>query len=251
MLESIKNNLLELDFSQNDIKVYIALTEMGEAKAAQISKRCGLPRTTVISILDKLEKRKFISTHIYKGACRYWVESPRVIKESMEEKIVIADQLTELLSDMYRTKADFPSVQIFDTKNGVKSYIEKLLLSLEKKSIIHTIDCPSSGNYKRIFSDDYHNIMLGIKKKRNIFTRSLIPFETAKSIDREKLRIQDIVLRELPEKIDFRSSLWIIGDNVTLFSGRHPFLVTVKNKMIKDSIKSIYDFLWNISKEVK
>ena len=93
MKKIIKNQLQELGFNTNEIRVYLALTELGEAKAAAIAKQADLPRTTVISILDKLKNDNYLTAHKYRGTTYYWVESPKTIKESLLYKVDIATDL--------------------------------------------------------------------------------------------------------------------------------------------------------------
>src|SRR3990172_6060250 len=105
MLNDIRANLLELGFKNNEVRVYLALTRLGEATAAQVASKAGLPRTTVISILNKLAQENYLTTHRYKGVFRYWVESPQTIVSGLETKIKVAQELSGLLSGLYRSEA--------------------------------------------------------------------------------------------------------------------------------------------------
>jgi len=55
----LKKVLKELGFKDNEIKVYLALTELGEAPASKVAKKAGLPRTTTIDNLEHLENENF------------------------------------------------------------------------------------------------------------------------------------------------------------------------------------------------
>ena len=57
--KTIAKQLTELGFNSNEARVYVALTQLGEANATNIAKKADLPRTTAISILQKLEKEKW------------------------------------------------------------------------------------------------------------------------------------------------------------------------------------------------
>ncbi|MDD5290465.1 MAG: helix-turn-helix domain-containing protein [Patescibacteria group bacterium] len=248
MTKEIKETLAELGFNENDIKTYLALTQLGEAKASLVSKKTGLPRTTVISILEKLKKDGYITTHQYRGVTYFWIESPRVIVDIFENRLKMAAGLQETLIDFYRSDAHFPYVNVYDTKSNIKKNIEKIILSLSKKSVIYTIDTPGEGNYSKIYSDDFNKLLLGLKKKRQILTHTLIPYGTKKNVDDYKIKNQDIIIRELPQAIDFKSSLWLIKDKVFHFSGNQPLLVVIRHDKIFCSFQSLFDFLWNISK---
>lgn len=247
MLTQIKNILKELGFNDNEIKVYVALTQLGEATASQIAKKADLPRTTAISLLERLREDNYLSDHIYKGKTYYWIESPKIISDVLQHKVDIAENLSKLLNNLYRSEGRFPSVQTCDSKSTIKKYIEKFLAGLDKKSVIYTIDSPLAKNYAKIYFEDIGEVVVGQKKKKEILTQALVPYGSFKSIEENKLKTQIIKIREMPEGIKFDASLWITKDTVVHFSGNPLFIVSIKHEAICRGIKSIYDFLWNIS----
>ena len=247
MQKGIKNSLKELGFNNNEIGVYIALTQLGEAPASKIAKKADLPRTTVISILEKLEERNYLSTHRYHGKIYYWIESPKMIQENFLNKVKIAEDLDGLLTNLYHSESYFPFAKIYDTKSRIKNFIEKTLISLPRKTVIYTIDCPGAGNYSKIFSDDFRNIMVKLKNKKGIVTKTLVPHGLFKTIDKQKIKSQNIDIREMPDSIKFKASLWLINDMLILFSGKYPFIVAIRHKIITESIQSVYNCLWQIS----
>jgi len=247
MIQKIKQSLAELGFKNNEITVYVSLTQLGEATAAQIAKKADLPRTTVISILNKLSDNNYLTTHKYRGATYYWVESPKTIASLFENKTAIASQLNELLTGLYRTEAHFPFALVYDTKTSIKKFIEKIIAGLDKKSIIRTIDTPEIGNYQKIYSEDVSKMLVNIKKKNSIITHTLIPYQSFKKIAGHKIKNHNILIRELPKEIDFSASLWVLKDMIVHFSGNPPFIAAIKHKLIVESISSIYSYLWKIS----
>lgn len=247
MEKEIKTTLAELGFKPNEIKVYLALTKLGESPASRVAKKADLPRTTVISILEKLAADGMLSTHKYKGAFYYWIESPKTLQQIFENKIKIAAGLGDLLSSLYHTEANFPHAEIFDSKKSVRNFIERTLIDLPKKSIILTIDAAGEGNYEKIFSGDIGRTLIDLKNKKQLTTKTLIPADRFQTINPDKLSQQSIIIRELPAGLNFQASLWIIGDKLVLFSGTPPFIVSISNKIITTSVKSIFDYLWNVS----
>lgn len=250
MIIEIKKSLKELGFHENEIKIYIALTQLGEAPAAQVAKKAGLPRTTAISILNKLAEDNYLTQHRYRGVTYYWVESPQAIASSLETKMKIAQDLNSLLTDLYRSETHFPHAEVYDTKNGIRNFIEKLLAGLPKKSVIHTIDTPSAGNYSRIYSERIGSSMLGKKEARSILTKTLVPHGGIASIHPEKLAGQKIELRELPQEIDFKASLWLVQGQLIHFSGNPPFIVAIKHPLIVKSMEALYYYFWDASRKI-
>lgn len=250
MYIEIKKNLKNLGFKDNEIKVYLALTKLGEAPASHIAKKADLPRTTTISILEKLHEKQYLTTHKYKGLTYYWVESPKALVNTFEHKIDIANSLNDLLTVEYRKDANFPIGEIYDTKSSIRKYIEKILSGLDKNDIIYTIDQPKAGNYSKIFTGNVGSILNEQKRKKNIRTKTLIPYGTYDKIVAEKSKNTNMEIKEMPKDIIFPASFWIINNTIVHFSGNPPFIASINHASIVPSMKSIYNFLWNISKNV-
>lgn len=247
MAQTLSTHLKELGFKTNEIKVYIALTKLGESVASNIAKKCSLPRTTVISILERLEDDGFISSHKYKGVEYHWVESPHTLKEVFQNKVSVAEDLEKILTNLYRSDESFPYSKVYDMKKSIKTFMEKILLNAEKKSVIKTIDSPHLGNYNKIFPEDFNRFFLETKRKRMLVTHTLIPYGSFHEIDEKKLKSQQIIIKELPRGIDFKASIWILPDQLVLFSGKPPFVVSIHHKIILASLASIYEYFWKIS----
>ena len=247
MINKIKENLKELGLTSNETKVYLSLTQLGESVASKIAKKSDLPRTTVISILEKLVISGYVSVHTYKSKNYYEIESPKTLQGAFSNKLSIAVDLEKDLRNLYRSEAVFPYANVYDTKKGIKSFIENLLNNLEKKSVIYTMDSPHHGNYAKVLGESFNNILVRTKKSKDIFTKTLIPAGSFELIEKSKLSGQNIKIKEMPKNINFSASVWFVGETVVFFSANPPFVVSIKHNLIVDSLKSIYDYLWVVS----
>ncbi|MDO8584166.1 MAG: helix-turn-helix domain-containing protein [bacterium] len=244
MTKEIKEQLAELGFKPNESRVYVALTTLGEATASIIARKLDLPRTTVISIVEKLSGDGFVSSHRYKGVTSYWIESPKTLVSRLETKVKVASALSDVLKTLYRAEPNFPEAHIFDTRAGIRHFIEKWLADLPKGAVIQTIDNPEARNYAAIFSDQIESVMIGLKNAKGIQTKTLVPCGTRPAITEKKLKGQAIEIRELPQGVTFPASLWIAGNQIVLFSGRPPFAVAIKHPAIVESCKSFFSHFW-------
>jgi len=251
MKNKISNYLKELSFSDNEIKVYLSLAELGEARASQVAKLADVPRTTAISILEKFSEQNYATTNVYKGIKTYWIESPNVLLDSLSNKMETAKKLSDALPDIYRLSGHFPSAKAFDTKRGIRNIIEKHLNSMKKGDIVYTIDTPAEGNYSKIFSEETESDLFSIKKRKGIITKTLVPFDSYASITKQKMERQNIMIRVMPEGVKFKGSLWLIKGTLFNFSGNPPFLVIIEHEAIVAGIKGIYEYLWKTSKDIQ
>ena len=250
-MNNITDYLKELGLNTGEIRAYQALAKLGEAPASQIAKSANMPRTTAISILEKLILDKLVSAHKYKGKTFYWIESPQAFMDSLNVKLEIAKEMDIELRNIYKSEGVFPAVEVHDTISGIRSFIEKIVSNSRPKSIIYTIDSPNKGNYSKIYPEKKETTLLNLKKKKDIHTLTLIPYGSFKDIASYKLSSQHITLKELPPGIDFESSMWLINDKLVHFSGNPPFIVAIKHQKIIESFKQLFDYLWNVSRSVK
>lgn len=247
MSNDLRTALRELGLTKNEVDVYVALTQQGEAPAAAIAKRVGLPRTTTIGILERFQEQALITSHTYRGKLYYWIESPHVLVEHYQQKVALAEQLRGELAGLYRTHSAFPFARVYDTKRSIGRFIEKLLTSATRKSVICTIDTPSAGNYRKIYGDNVERVILKLKREKQLTTHTLVPFGDAQHIDAEKIRLQRITIRELPPGLDFAASVWLIGDVVVHFSGVPPFAVVVRHPQIVHGMRALFQHFWTSS----
>lgn len=251
MKKEIIERLHDLGLKPSEVRVYVALTELGESPASVIAKKSDMPRTTVLSILEKLVEEHYVSMHRYRGTTYFWVESPFVFRDTLLHKVDVAADLGALLRDAYRSEPRFPHAEVYDTRSAIRGAIERTLADFPLKEILYTIDSPHEGNYAKIYSSPVENAILKYKKQKHITTHTLIPYGTGSLIERHKMRMQDIVIKEMPEGVSFSGSLWVLPKSVSLFSGNPPMLVSVEHVAIVSGMKSIFDFLWRTSKSFR
>lgn len=245
----IIKNLKYLGLSDNEARVYVSLTELGESSILNITKKSLIPRTTVKSILDRLVEKWYITVHKYNNVNYYWIESPKTLQSSFENKIELTKNLSYLLEDLYRNTENIPYSKVYDTKTSIQKFIEKTVTTIKKWSTIMTIDSPKCKNYNRYFSQEYYENLLSVKKKRDIFTQTLIPHSEYSHVSHELLQKQIIEIREMPSDINFWISLWIIGETMVLFSSSTTFIVEVKNAIITESFRSLLGYIWENSEQ--
>jgi len=82
----IENILSEIGLNQSEIKVYLALLELGESKAGEIIKKSKLNSGRIYEIFDSLQKKGFIS-HINKSGIKYFSPTdPRKLSKFISVK---------------------------------------------------------------------------------------------------------------------------------------------------------------------
>ena len=82
----IEQVLQEIGLTQNEIKVYLALLDLGESKSGEILKKSGLNSGKIYEILDSLQKKGLVSFIIKSGVKYFSPADPKRVLDYLNEK---------------------------------------------------------------------------------------------------------------------------------------------------------------------
>ncbi len=83
MLEA---KLQNLNFKPKEVKLYLALLELGEANMERLVAKSGLKRATTYDVIESLKKKGFIAITKKAKKTFYYAENPNQIGKLLDEK---------------------------------------------------------------------------------------------------------------------------------------------------------------------
>lgn len=250
MATSLEKLLQSLGLSAKEAKVYLSALQAGEATVQDIAHASQLPRTTVASILGRLKELGFVTVHKSKGKLRYWIEDPHILVEHERARLDIVEQLADRLHTEYHSADKKPQTEVFDTKEGIKNLIVRVVGELKKGDQMLAFESPSAKHYQAVISDELFHALSEKKSTRGVFTRVLIPEGQAADI-RAKALEHNVTIRTLPKGVRFESSMWIFHDSIVLFSGTHTFATRITHRHMAESLRSLFEFFWGIGSSLE
>ena len=244
--------LEEIGFTQGEIKVYLALIELGEATIGPISKKAKVTPAKVYPILEKL-KEKGLVTHVIKSGTKYFqVLNPNRIvnflseKENKikEQKKVIKDLIPILISQQKQEAKQFAT--IYESFNGIKTLYDQML-DYHKKHKEDFTAFTLGEEYKKkevnIFFKNYDakRKALGIKTK-------LLGLESQrKFLTKEYGANPNIQLKFI--KYSLPTGVIVFGDNVVnLLWHKVPTAFVVHSKENAKAYRKFFNDMWKIAK---
>ena len=60
IVDTMKETLLQLGFSEKSAEIYLRLIELGTQPASVIAQRLGYPKSTVLFLMDEMERRGIV-----------------------------------------------------------------------------------------------------------------------------------------------------------------------------------------------
>ncbi len=244
--------LEEIGLTKNEIKVYLALLDLGLTTTSAIIKKTGINTSKVYESLERLLKKGMVSYTIIKNKKNWQAEDPERIKEFLdEEKKKIEQKEKEIekiipqLKAKRKFKEEISEYSIFEGIRGIKTAREKVLEVLGKGDTLYIIlsSYPKEEKLEAYWIDfQKRRAKKGIKC-RYVFNKNFKEM----GIKREKI----LLTQSRYVKSGLLSPTWIeiyddyVGIGVL---GVNPSIFLIKNKEVVKGFLNYFESLWKMGK---
>lgn len=245
----INEALKELNFSDKEITVYLALLELGEAKAGEIAKKANLNRTTMYDILSSLMKKGLVSKYKKAGHTYFEALEPKrllgyidreientnemLIKKKAEIKML----LPELISKQY-TSSTRPKVEFFEGEKGMREAYEDTLSAKDPILAYANVETMHQG-LPNFFPKYYER-----RADAEVFIRAILPRNQASYERAKKDSLEMRNTKFLPEGDTFSPEINVYNNKVLIASWKEKIAVIIESKEFADFQRLIFERLW-------
>lgn len=245
------NGLLStLDFSEKESAVYLALLEIGSGKAATVSRKTGLNRTTVYDVFDALLQKGLVSKY-KKGSATYFnaLEPKHLLtyldrereeqgKKIDRQKQQVLDLLPQLIS-LQNITTSKPKVTFFEGEKGMREAYEDTLTANGMLLAYANIETIHEGLPN--FFPEYYKRRVANK----IFGRGIAPRnpKTVEQMRNNREEMRDV--RFLPDSdMTFTPEVNIYNDKMLIVSWKEKMAIIIESKELADLQRLTFELLW-------
>jgi sugar-specific transcriptional regulator TrmB len=242
--------LKEFGLTDNEIKLYLKLLELGSATSGELMKELGFYSKTIYELLDKLIDKGLVSFVIKSNIKYFEATNPEkfldIISEEEKELKTKEEHIKQILPELIakrRISKEPQEATIYKGNKGMKSVFEDML---KQKGEILVFG--GGGKFKEAlgpYSELWH-------KKRAKAEIKLRLLWNKKLRDKKKnLKKYELVqVKFLPEEFDNPAPAVIYGDKVTITVwSETPIATLIRSKEVASSYRSYFNTLWKIAKE--
>lgn len=229
-----------LGMTSMQAKVYLAALELGEATMLALAGKSGVNRSTIYTFIDELRERGYINEtkrgkrHVYSAV------NPERLVEMQKVRLSGLERILPDLLAINNKSAKKPRVTFYDGMQGVEEVYADMLR--EKKEILAYEDLEDlrAELPPRIF-----DWFPKERARRDILIRSIsrdVPF--ARNFSKDNLKfLRKTKFITAPK---FKTDINIYGDKVALIDleGPSPFAVLVENRHLADTMRVVWQQLW-------
>lgn len=249
--------LKELGFSDNTIKIYNRLIEIGYSSARQLAENLNLPRPTVYDNLKLLMDNELVVEKTEESKKLFGVDDIQNLKHLVSSKIEELKNNEKMIEELLpslklKTKALEPKIKFYNGPEGIKKVLKDLLWYKD----IETYTMWPISEMVEILGEEYLANLNRRRIRQNISIKGIWPKD--KTIDFKKypyLGVGGGHLRELrlaPKNMTWNMSYWLYADKVAFISSKaESFGFVIHSRDFANLIKSQFDVIWQLSKPIK
>ncbi len=243
--DAVFTALSTVGFSNNEIRIYLGLLQIGQGTASKIARSAGVNRTTVYDVLAGLETKGLVIQLGKKPKQEYRAESPKKLESFYREKTKRDERYLDIVRDLVpqlssiHAVGDRPVVRFYEGEEGLKHVYEDTLSSKETIRAFASVENMHAGlpNY---FPKYYKR-----RAQAGIGIRAILPHtpeatersQLDKAEKRESLHVDS-------RKYSFSPEINIYDNKIMIASWKEKLGVIIESREISDALKKIFELSW-------
>ncbi len=227
--------LQNFGLTEAEVKLYIELLKAGEATATVVAKKTSTNRTFTYDRLKKLLDSGLISYVVKENKKYFKAVEPSYLLEIIKEKEEQVKSILPELEQLKRPAKDGPKVEIFSSKNGIRTVLN-LVLKEKKEVLIHG----SIAGFQKVM-DEYYDIWNKRREKEKIKAKIL----TNEDVELPLAEV-DILTEEETSNL---TTFTFANKTIIILWSDIPVAILIESEEITKDNTLFFNNLWN--REIK
>ena len=247
----IEQSLKSIGLTDGEIKIYLALLEIGSSSIGNIIKKSKISGSKTYEVLDRLIQKGLVNFVIKNGVKYFEASSPNKIldylnekeKQIEEEKTTIQRIIPELL--LKQNSSSKSEVKVFTGFEGLKTANEDIINSLKKGE-----EWLSMGLTEQPENwENYFNKRQLERAKKGIIHKHLLN-EKYKSLYHKRKKLPHTEFRFLQKDFEMPTSTEIYSNKIIIFIliKENPMAIMVESQEVSKSFRKYFKHMWKTAK---
>ena len=247
--EQITTGLLQLDFTEKEVSVYLSILQSANSSIPSLAKETGLSRGTIYDLVEKLKERGFVA-EIKKGKKRRLVAESPTNKfynlldkkhERLEKSIAIVENILPTLKAISVSEDYKPQIRIYEGEKGFRKVWDEILGFGGKEFLsIARIE-----TFLAFVGEDFLEEIMAKKVKLGIFSRAINEDSSSALGMQAQDKKFNRETRLMPKESKLQSTEIIFGDKIAMFSTqKENIIVVIESKDFSETHRAYFEMLW-------
>lgn len=244
-----------LGLSELEASVYSALLRHGPTSAGNLSKKVGIPRTTLYGMLTRLSEHGVIAEALDGKLKVFIAEQPEKITVILTRKLeaieVARKNFREIIPALKRNSSPVglrPRLEALEGSDGLQSVLKDMLLYYD----LETFALWPITNMLEVLTPEFFRFLNKERIRNNLYTRAIWPYTHGIQFSKHPyLGVGEGFKREIriaPREIEFPMGYWSYGTKTAFISSqRESFGFVIESAELVLTLRAQFDILWRIS----
>lgn len=247
----LKSALQQIGLTKGEIKVYLALLEIGSTTSWNITQKSGVSGSKVYEVVDRLMKKGLASSITKNNVKHFEATSPERILNYLEERKVQIEeekfQIQKIIPELIlkQKSAKKSEVKLFTGFEGIKTANEDIIQTLKRGEEWLSMGLTEQPKSWEI----YFNKRQEARVKKGILHKHLLN-EKYQSLYKKREHLPRTEFRFLPKELEMPTSTEIYADKVVIFilTENNPLAIMIENSEVAESFRKYFHVLWKTAK---
>ncbi len=247
--------LTALDLDTAESSCYAFLLRNGATSVGKLSRKIGIPRSSLYGFLDRLCKRGLVGESLDQGVKLFIAEPPEKISllfgKRIEELQDYQQKFRKILPDIKKSNSSKlipPRLEKFEGTEGLQGVLKDMLLFYD----LETFALWPIKNMLEVLSPEFFRYLNKERIRNNLYTRAIWPFNHGVSLKSHPyLGIGKKFKREIrvaPEHVNFPMGYWSYGRKTAFISSqKESFGFLIDSEELSQTLKGQFEILWKMS----
>lgn len=247
--------LEQFGLTKKEVDIYLACLQLNNGTVLKIAQKAQVKRPTTYNILEDLIEKGLISRGKALNKNVYIAEDPKKLVKLAEIKRDNISEILPSLQAIYNVPrgTSKPNIKVYEGLEAVKGVYLDIMDNIKGKEKMRLFG--AMGDVQELFKD-ITNFWAEKNRFKNYYIDDLLNPDMAENQDfinnMKNIKNPNYKIRVLPEEYRFKNIDNIVYENkVAIISVRESLTATViENQDIADAYKTMFDIVWNASKEI-
>ena len=244
--------LQELGLTKREIRVYLALLELGLTTTGPIIKKSKVPNSKIYEVLESLQNKGLISW-VIKGKTKYFqASSPKQLLTLLKDKQRRVEEVLPELEMRQKLSQSKKSVELFEGVKAIRSMLLGLIQDIKRGEDWCGFSTGETSTSKEI--EEFYGwwgalkLNIGLKDRLLISSSNKEEFEASLTKEAKKVLKKSKTLRF--SSISFPGDTAIFRDYVIIFNwDGTPTATLITNENLAKQYKDFFWGLWKLAKK--
>ena len=244
----MEEKLQELGLTKNEATIYLFLLKNNGITTGRIIKETQIANSRVYESLNSLVLKGLVSYNVQKDGKHFSAESPKKFMELEEQRKKKILEILPGLEELKKSQGSETITAVYEGFEGFKTAFKKIIDDCPQNKEIYILGFSEQQNKAeslRLFLSNMNLKAAEKRQKLKIILDDRVKVTQGK--DREKEKNTEV--KYMPKGYISPIAMDIFEDYVYIFLWEEkPFVFMIKNKIIAESFKQYFNFLWKIAK---